>query len=141
MIKGLFRGLSVPDRPAASPPRRYEDIDTWGDEARFEAVRWHVLILSVIVLASVVLIVVGDSSLRAVAIMGVLFFGGVLVASSVGLRNTVRRMRAGRGLVPGDPYRLEGIDPAEVAAEPTARRGRAAGGLGHRHLCDGSPLG
>lgn len=105
----------VPDRPPA-PVNRWEDVDTMGDNVRVSMVWPNVVVFTLAVVACVVLLVVGDSRVRALALMGLIFGLGVLIPTASGLRNTLWRMRNGRGLVPGDPYRAkEGVDPAEAS--------------------------
>lgn len=83
-----------------------------GDNARFVMARSIAGVTGLVALACFALMVLAQGELRALAFMGFIFSGGVFLPTAIGLRNTVRRIAAGRGLVPGDPYRVEGVDPA-----------------------------
>lgn len=84
-----------------------------GDNIRLEMVRATAGVMGLVTLACFVLIIFGANGLRGVALMGFIFAGGIFLPTLIGLRNTIRRIAAGRGLVPGDPYRVEGVDPAD----------------------------
>lgn len=106
--KGRWR---VPERKPVSSPTQWEDIDTVGDNARFAMTRTNAGITGLVSLVCLALIVLGNGELRALSLMGFIFAGGVFLPTAIGLRNSVRRIKSDRGLVPGDPYRVEGVDP------------------------------
>lgn len=87
-----------------------------GDRARLLGVRPLVLFSAALTLVSCLALVFGVGVVRALGLVGLFSSVGVLAPTLVIFRNTVRRISSGRGLVPGDPHRLEGVD-VEAANE------------------------
>lgn len=85
-----------------------------GDNARLVMTRTNAAVTGLVSLCCLLLMLIGEGELRALSLMGFIFAGGVFVPTVIGFRNTVRRIAAGRGLVPGDPYRVEGVAPGEL---------------------------
>lgn len=104
----------VPHRPPLKKVGPYENVDSVGDNARLRLARWNALVFATATVFCLVLVIVGEGGLRVLGVMGMIFGLGVLIPTIKGLRNTLKRMRTGRGLVPGDPYRVEGVDPGET---------------------------
>lgn len=100
----------LPDR-APVPADKWEEVDPYGDAHRLKLGIRLTVGLSVATVVCLVLIAIGDRQLR-LALAGVLVILVVcMIGVVVGWVRILKRLARGRGLVAGDPFRPEGIDP------------------------------
>jgi len=111
----------VVERQPLAERERWEDLDHMGDNVRLPWVRNNVLVTGFLTLSCCAVILFGEGNLRAMGLLGLFLSLGAFVPSFVGFMNTIRRISSGRGLVTGDPYRVEGVlGQSEDAGEPGA---------------------
>lgn len=104
----------LPDR-APVPADKWEEVDPYGDAHRLKLGVRLTAGLSLATVACLALIAIGDRQLR-LALAGVLVILVVcMIGVVVGWVRILKRLARGRGLVAGDPFRPEGIDPNRVS--------------------------
>lgn len=101
---------------SAQRSSHWEDVDPLGDEARLLGLKRWIWGFCVVSALSLVLIVVGDSTVRVFGSVVLCFSLVMLIPLMSSARSSRRRVREGRALVPGDPYRPEGIISTDTDA-------------------------
>lgn len=103
------RGPASPGRGSPQPVGRWEDVDPLGDEDRLAGIRKWLYRLGSVAGVSLVLVVVGDKTLRVLGAVSLAFCIVMIIPLVQSALSSRKRIREGKGLVPGDPYRPEGI--------------------------------
>lgn len=120
-----MKRFQLPDRPPV-PLGQWEEVDPYGDAYRLKLGRRLTIGLTLTALVFAGLMIIGDRQVR-MAVGGLLGLNvAFLVGVVAGWVRITRRLTRGRGLVAGDPYRPEGIDPDEAMTnqdDPTEERG------------------
>lgn len=88
---------------------RWEDVDAVGDEVRIVLIGRWVAGFGVVVALGLVLVVLGDSTLRVLGLVVISFSLVMLIPLLASAASSRRRIREGKALTSGDPYRTEGI--------------------------------
>lgn len=112
--------LMTPDRASDRPPApvgRWEDVDRVGDDFRLARGKKLLVLSGVAVLVSVALLIVGDSTIRVFGGVGLAWSLLAFVPAVFIVSKARNRIRAGRGLVPGDPYRPDGVASSPPGAQ------------------------
>lgn len=110
------RDASKSSRRRPRQPGRWEDVDALGDELRISLISRWIVGFGIVVAISLVLIIFGDSTLRVLGVVALCFSAVMLMPLIWSATSSRRRMREGRALVPGDPYRPDGIRQADTDA-------------------------
>lgn len=106
MIMGSSKGSSKPDA-------RWEITDETGDARRYLLAKQVTPIFAAGTLAASALVLFGEGGLRLFGWTQLAILGLGLIFTLIGRRTIRKRLDSGRGLLPGDPFRKEGISPEE----------------------------
>lgn len=92
-----------------TPPNKWENVDQFGDDFRLARGKKIIVVSGLTTAISLVLLFVGDATLRTFGGVGLALSLLALIPVIFSTRSARKRVREGRGLRPGDPYRAAGV--------------------------------